>query len=527
MRKIIVAALLYLVNYASFGQCPTSGTISSDCTTTGNLTVSGGTLTIASGVTVTITGTLSINNGGKIDAASDAIINANQLTEGYGTTNEIFGGTINIATNFTIAGGGPFNMDGTILTVAGAISIAGTNIEIHNSTIQSASLETNHNSWIITNSTFTTTGTGEFELEDATISNSTFNIGGMLDIAGGTNTASGSTFNVGQGFAVDTGVDALTMNGGGSLEITNGSTMYINGDVVNNELYIDGSDVEITGDFDNAGAEIVEVRNGGSIKVGGDYNNSGSGSTTADGGGTIIIEGDYNNAGGGSTTVNDGGFSVGGSYTGGAPTGTGSTGDCSSGGGGCCGSACSTLPVSLVGFKVERVESGIVIKWTTSSEINNDRFIVYRSGNNQVFEVIKVLIGHGNSNETQYYEVTDYPERAGMYYYRLEQVDFDGQNEIFPTKRIHFNPNKDKQKLDVYPVPLSSNQNIQLDYQESNEEVNAQIFDLSGNLKHEVEIERQGQKITYKTENLALKSGIYILRTQIGVDSFSQKIHLN
>ncbi|MBU2884755.1 T9SS type A sorting domain-containing protein [Gilvimarinus agarilyticus] len=525
MKKLLIAILLLITGvHLGFGQCPTSGTISSDCTS-GNLTVSGGTLTINSGVTVTITGTLNLNNGGTINAASDAIIDIATLTEGYGSTNTINGGILNISNSMTIGGGSNFTMDGVDLTVVGSISASGTTIQILNSTVQSSSFETNLNSFIVTNSTLTTTGTGELEIEDATITNSTFNIGGFLEVAGGSNTASNSTFNIGQGYVATTGFTGMTMNGGGSLTINNNSTMDIKGDVTNNEFYIDNSDVVISGDFDNAGAEILVVRNGGTIKVGGDYNNSGSGNTTAEDGGTIEIDGDYNNEGGGNTTVDGGGMVVGGDYTGNPPTVTGDADEsCSGGSGGCCGAACDSLPVELISFNLAADESNISITWQTASEINNDYFNLYRSDDGLSFEIITTVDGHGTTNEVQNYSYTDYPAVAGTYYYKLQQVDYDGVNEFFDTKRIEIG--KSTTELTVYPVPLAANQDFYVQYSETNETVDARIYDLSGNLQYQLSTERESNKIRFASSELGLSPGIYVVQIQLGQNITTQKIRL-
>ncbi|UXP33726.1 T9SS type A sorting domain-containing protein [Reichenbachiella agarivorans] len=528
MRKIIAALILMSwVTYASFGQCPTSGTITSNCTTTGNLTVSGGTLTVNSGVIVTISGTLNLNNGGTINSATGAVINVNTLSEGYGGPNSINGGTLNVSNTMTVGGGGAFTMNGVDLTVTGSISVSGTTIQILNSSVQSSSFETNLNSFIVTNSTLTTTGTGELEIEDATISNSTFNVGGFLEVAGGTNTASNSVFNVGQGYAVTTGVTGMTMNGGGSLALTDNSTMDIIGDVTNNEFYIDNSDVVISGDFDNAGNEVLVVSNGGTIKIGGDYNNSGSGNTTVEDGGILEVDGDYNNSGGGSTDVNGGGLVVGGTYTGTAPTGTDGAEGCSGGGGGCCGAACYSLPVELINYHVETKLDQVKLTWQTATEQNNDFFNIYRSNNGRDFDLITSIAGNGTTNEIYNYQYIDYPPIAGIYYYQLEQVDYDGKNEFFAIKQINFNLAQANQEMLIYPMPLRATEDFYIRYPESNESVSARLYDLSGSMQLELNIERESDRIKFLTSELGLRSGIYMVQIQVGQHITNQKIRLN
>ena len=122
----------------------------------------------------------------------------------------------------------------------------------------------------------------------------------------------------------------------------------------------------VTGNFDNAGSGVVTISNGGTLTVDGDYDNAGSGSTTVDGGG-MVVGGDYE---GDDPVVTGGGDE-----------------DCSGGSGGCCGSACSSLPVSLVSFKVTAGLGQVQLSWQTSSELNNDYFNILRSSNGTNFEI--------------------------------------------------------------------------------------------------------------------------------------------
>lgn len=94
------------------------------------------------------------------------------------------------------------------------------------------------------------------------------------------------------------------------------------------------------------------------------------------------------------------------------------------------------LPIELSEFTVNcpTTENGQTsVKWSTLSETNNDYFIVWRSYNIADFEKIAIVDGAGNSNIIQEYEY-NYFENTGSnepIYYRLQQVDFDGQSETF------------------------------------------------------------------------------------------------
>ena len=86
-----------------------------------------------------------------------------------------------------------------------------------------------------------------------------------------------------------------------------------------------------------------------------------------------------------------------------------------------------TLPIKLLYFKGALNKSGKVdLTWATSTEINNDNFIVERSSDGSNFEEVFRKKGAGNSTSTIYYTGTDEQPLPGDSYYRLKQTDFDG-----------------------------------------------------------------------------------------------------
>lgn len=88
-----------------------------------------------------------------------------------------------------------------------------------------------------------------------------------------------------------------------------------------------------------------------------------------------------------------------------------------------------TLPVDLVSFEAKRAGQVVLLSWVTSTEINNDRFEIERSLDGKSFDQIGSVDGHGNSAKQIEYKFEDSRPAAGVSYYRLKQVDLDGQYE--------------------------------------------------------------------------------------------------
>jgi len=96
--------------------------------------------------------------------------------------------------------------------------------------------------------------------------------------------------------------------------------------------------------------------------------------------------------------------------------------------------AFSTLPVDFRSFQGLPAQDGSVqLVWQTASEINNKQFVVERSAGNDHWEVVKtvdaVTSGQNGHQYTEYDKNPFYP----ISYYRLKQVDVDGNAAYLST----------------------------------------------------------------------------------------------
>lgn len=111
------------------------------------------------------------------------------------------------------------------------------------------------------------------------------------------------------------------------------------------------------------------------------------------------------------------------------------------------------LPVSLLNFSGTLVGRDVLLKWITSSEQNSSHFIVERSLDGISYAAIGRVAAVGNSNVHQQYNYTDAGVSADMIYYRLKQVDRDGQYKNSPVLRIRFTGGLD---VVITPNPVTS-----------------------------------------------------------------------
>ena len=95
------------------------------------------------------------------------------------------------------------------------------------------------------------------------------------------------------------------------------------------------------------------------------------------------------------------------------------------------------LPVQLSRFRADRTEAGVVIKWTTESEVDNAGFYILRSQTkNGTFTVVnrEMIKGAGTTGEqNEYTWIDDTTKQNVVYYYRIEDVSFSGVRQQLAT----------------------------------------------------------------------------------------------
>ena len=96
------------------------------------------------------------------------------------------------------------------------------------------------------------------------------------------------------------------------------------------------------------------------------------------------------------------------------------------------------LPVTLSYFRAEKTDTGVVIKWTTESEIDNAGFNILRGQTKQgpFVKVNTTLVqGAGTIGERNAYKWIDTSAKPNIeYYYRIEDVSFAGAHKVLATK---------------------------------------------------------------------------------------------
>lgn len=140
------------------------------------------------------------------------------------------------------------------------------------------------------------------------------------------------------------------------------------------------------------------------------------------------------------------------------------------------------LPIILSHFDVDCDNQFPKIKWTTSSEINNDYFTIEKSIDAVNWEIVASIQGAGNSNQQINYSYIDdsYESNNQTIYYRLKQTDFDGNFEYFNIIPIKCSGLDNS--FVIFPNPAASKITIT-----GNEITKIEIIDILGRIVKQVE----------------------------------------
>jgi hypothetical protein len=112
------------------------------------------------------------------------------------------------------------------------------------------------------------------------------------------------------------------------------------------------------------------------------------------------------------------------------------------------------LPVELLSFNLECNWSSANLFWTTTSERNNDYFVIEKAAADGVFNRIAEIDGSGNSSEIKSYNFSDNYPLKGTSYYRLSQFDFNGEGKMLSTIILDNSCSMEEEKSTCFFNPL-------------------------------------------------------------------------
>lgn len=181
------------------------------------------------------------------------------------------------------------------------------------------------------------------------------------------------------------------------------------------------------------------------------------------------------------------------------------------------------LPVELIDFSVRLKDNDLMLNWATASETNNEKFEIEESKDGREFQKIGEVEGKGTTLEQQDYSFEVGNPKNGISYYRLKQIDFDGQFEYSEIISIDIK-GENRTVGEFYPNPSKSGM-VNLDYTSQNDDkILVSVLDVTGKL-----VVNQIQQVSNGDNNLSfdfsdLNTGIYIVKIGGAKKSTHRKI---
>ena len=307
----------------------------------------------------------------------------------------------------------------------------------------------------------------------------------------------------------------MTVTGSGSLTNTNrsvgislGATMFNNGgmwikDFTNAGASTNNDTLFCDNNFSNTGL----FTNNGYVQTMGNARNNPGGILTGNGGVFRICNNAINTAGGHITGTLD---FCDCNIPGASPFNSGQSGTMDSAGITICGTALITpMAVTLSSFSAEDEKSNVLLRWTTGSEQNTSHFEIQRSKDGRTFESIGKTKGSGNSTSAKNYEYRDLTAFWGLSFYRLKEVDYNG-NFDFSYIVIANHDDLIHKSMLAFPNPFKDDLEVIFDADQDGV-LHATVFDKTGREMKDIVLEEHKGLNDYHLAIGDLPAGVYIL----------------
>jgi Secretion system C-terminal sorting domain len=174
------------------------------------------------------------------------------------------------------------------------------------------------------------------------------------------------------------------------------------------------------------------------------------------------------------------------------------------------------LPIELIAFDAQTTETGkTLLTWATASEKNNNGFEIEKSTDGVRFEKIGFVAGSGNSSREQRYSFEDAAPftRAGqVVYYRLRQVDYDGQFEH--SKAVSVRNSNTTTSIQIYPTTTTNTLTVTAD---------GEPVDAVTVVNQVGQVVLTAQQVS-SVDMSALPAGMYLVQVKAGLEQVTERV---
>ena len=179
------------------------------------------------------------------------------------------------------------------------------------------------------------------------------------------------------------------------------------------------------------------------------------------------------------------------------------------------------VPVSLLSFDAIRNGKVNNLQWSTSTEVNANKFVIERSVDGKNFTSLGEVRATGNSTVNQHYRFTDAAPIKAVNYYRIRMID---NNNTYKLSEIKSIKNLGIAEMAVNPNPVNQLMRISLEA-DANEIAMVAVTDLTGK-----RIISKSMSVVAGLNNLEipvsqLSIGTYIVTVRLNNQTLVKKIN--
>ena len=166
-----------------------------------------------------------------------------------------------------------------------------------------------------------------------------------------------------------------------------------------------------------------------------------------------------------------------------------------------------TLPISWYSFTAKRSGVNVQLEWKTSMELNNRYFYPERSTDGVNFSTLLQVNGSANSSGIRTYSFTDVPPGAGIFYYRVRQVDIDGAVTYSVTRIVKMDGTSND---GIYLYPNPNNGRFTLVFNQPSLFHGLMVYDQTGRKVYSLQLS-DNHKSNVPLDLSSLSAGLYSL----------------
>lgn len=173
------------------------------------------------------------------------------------------------------------------------------------------------------------------------------------------------------------------------------------------------------------------------------------------------------------------------------------------------------VPVELTSFTANYVNNAVELTWITATEKNNYGFEVQKRYDGQVHQTIAFINGNGTTTNRITYNYTDTDIKSDKIYYRLKQIDYNGDESYTNEVLVDIQSPKDFVLYQNYPNPFNPATKISWQLPVGGVQT-LKLYDMLGNevatlLDEYREAGKHELVFDASSVNRSLTSGVYLL----------------